>query len=140
MDVGLIEKRQSDFQNIDMNENLDIIGFVIGGAVVLYIFIKTSKFYLGNKYISKFIVDYYTDLGMQTLSISRLNVTERIKYGVPISIFWLYNYYFGFLSGKIIMLRKVEVSNNDKEYINYVELQVKNNEIISFKEFESFEY
>lgn len=123
-----------------MNENLDIIGFVIGGAVVLYIFIKTSKFYLGNKYISKFIVDYYTDLGMQTLSISRLNVTERIKYGVPISIFWLYNYYFGFLSGKIDYVRKVEVSNNDKEYINYVELQVKNNEIISFKEFESFEY
>jgi len=123
-----------------MENKIELIGIIISFVVTLYFGYKTYQLFISNNKICQLITKHYAEKGLEVTSINRLSLTEKIKYGVPISIFWFYSYYFGFLTGKIDYVRKVEIEKpNDILLLKYVELQVSKKEIISFKEFESYE-
>jgi hypothetical protein len=123
-----------------MPQDSQIFGHIISAIVIIFIFLKTYQLFIGNDKIRKVITEHYANKGFIVSNIARLKTVEKLKYGVPISIFWFYTYYFGFLSGKIDYVRKVEITLDEKEYIKYVELRVHKKVIVSFKEIDSYEF
>ena len=87
------------------------------------------------------IQDHYSSQNLTIESISKLNTTEKLKYGEPpVGLFRVYNYYFGILTGKIEYTRKVEVIDDDNnELTKYVELEIRNKKLAGFKEFDSYD-
>lgn len=123
-----------------MEKPFEIISFIFSLVIMLYLAYRTFQLFISNDKLTEFITKHYSDKGLEVSSISRLGTTEKIKYGVPISIFWIYSYYFGFLTGKISYVRKVEIEkDNDSLLLKYVEIQISKKEIIYFKEFDSYE-
>lgn len=122
-----------------MEPGFIIFGLVSTTIILIYIITKTRHLYLSKDKIEDSIVKYYEKKGLFVNDISDLNFTERLKYGVPIiSIFRLYSYFFGFLTGKIDYVRKVETfDKKDNEYTKYIELTVQGKDTISLKEFAS---
>jgi hypothetical protein len=118
-----------------------IFGFISTSIILIYVIIKIRSLYIGEDKINKEIIEYYENKELTVINISKLNLIERMKYGVPIiSIFRIYSYYFGLLSGKIDYVRKIElIDKKENEYTKYVELFVQGKEIISFREFASCE-
>lgn len=118
-----------------------IFGVVFTTIIVIFIFTKIRHLYLSDDKIENAIIKYYEKKGLIVNDVSELNFTERIKYRVPIiSIFRLYSYYFGFLSGKINYVRKVDtVDKKDNEHTKYIELTVQGKDVISVKEFASYD-
>jgi hypothetical protein len=121
-----------------MEQGTTIFGLIFGSVILIYIFIKTRHLYQNDDKIRESIIQYYENKGLIVIDVYNLNIKERIKYGVPlIPIFGLYSYYFGFMSGKIDYVRKVDViDNNDNDYTKYIELQIQGHDRISLKEFE----
>ena len=123
-----------------MDENFEIIGLIFASIIMLFLVYRSYQLIISKDKLNQFISRHYSEQGLEVTSISTLGMTERIRYGVPISFFWFYNFYFGFLTSKISYVRKVEIEiNSDSLLLKYVELQISNKEIISFKEFDSYE-
>jgi hypothetical protein len=80
-------------------------------------------------------------LRIKVADIYKLNLTEKIKYGVPINIILRLNgYMFSFFSLKINTVRKVELKDlNDNEQTKYIELVIKKRKLISVNEFDSYD-
>lgn len=108
--------------------------------MIVYLSYKIYKLYLNETNIKNYIDSHYTSKGLQVDKISKLNFTEKIKYGVPIiPMLRMLSYYFGISSNQIDYVRKVELSDNkNDEYTKYVELIIKNKVIISIREFASY--
>lgn len=122
-----------------MDPEFIIVGVVSTSFILIYIFTKTRNLYLSKDKIEDSIIKYYDKNGFIVNNVADLNITERLKYGVPIiSIFRLYSYFFGFFSGKIDYVRKVEiVDGKNIKRTKYIELTVHGKDTISFKEFAS---
>lgn len=125
-----------------MDQRLDILVLILTTIILFYIFFQTYRLLVGNKKLNKSIIDHFQCKGFIVLSISKLNINERIKYRVSlIPILWIYSQFFGFLSDRIDLVRKVELSSKSgKEYIKYIELQIQRNDSISVNEIDSYEY
>jgi|GEM_PF-4510920 len=94
-------------------------------------------------YADELIREHYRNKGQQVLSISKLKISEKIKYGVPISpVIRLYVSPFSFLSGsKGSVCRSVEtVGDSGKEYICYVEVSFTGRDATSINEFDCYEF
>lgn len=108
---------------------------------MIFIFFRTYQLYVGNNKIKNAIVKHYQDQGFDVTKISGLNLTERIKYGVPlIPVFRMYNYYFGIFSGKIDYVQKATIiDRNGNESLKYVELKIRRKKVMAFNEFDSYD-
>jgi hypothetical protein len=109
-----------------MESGFLIFGVVFTVIITIFFFTRIRQLYLSDDKIEDAIINYYEKKGLVVNDVSELNFTEKIKYGVPIiSIFSLYSYYFGFLSGKIDYVRKVDtIDKKDNEHTKYIELTV----------------
>jgi len=124
-----------------MEQYIAIFGYFFSIGLTGYFIYRVSRLYIGEDKIYNYILEYYQQKGITVNDISELELTERLKYGVPIiSIFRIYNYMFGIFTGKIDYTRKVNVSDKkNKEYIKYIELIYHGKKRIEIKEFESYE-
>lgn len=122
-------------------ETLIIINNVISGLLLTFIIIKIYYGYITDTQIDYLIREHYENLKVNVVDISRLNLTEKIKYGVPINfLLRLYGYMFSFFSLKINSVRKVELKDiNDNEQTKYIELLFKKRKLILCKEFDSYD-
>ena len=124
-----------------MSENFEIIGMGLFPVFMLILAYRSNQLVVGSDKLNEYITRHYSEQGLEITSISRLVIPERIRYVVPpVLVLWFYSFYFGFWTGKISYVRKVEIEkNNDSLLLSYVELQISKKEVISFKEFDSYE-
>ena len=118
-----------------------IINCVISGLLLIFLIIKIYYSFITNRQIDHLIIEHYESLGFSVADINNLNLTEKIKYGVPINfLLRLYGYVFSFFSLKINPVRKVELMDlNNNEQTKYIELVIKKRKLISINEFDSYE-
>jgi len=121
-------------------ETFVIINNVISGLLLTFIIIKIYYSYITKTQIDYLITEYYENLKMNVVDIYKLNLTEKIKYGVPINaLIRFYGYFFTLFSLKIKPVRKVELKDrNDNEQTKYIELVIKKRKLILCKEFDSY--
>lgn len=121
-------------------ETFVIINNVISGLLLTFIIIKIYYSYITKSQIDYLITEYYKNLQMNVVDIYKLNLTEKIKYGVPINaLIRFYGYFFTLFSLKIKPVRKVELKDkNDNEQTKYIELVIKKRKLILCKEFDSY--
>ncbi|WP_430932660.1 hypothetical protein [Saccharicrinis sp. 156] len=120
-------------------EYLEIINLFISVIVFSVIGYRLSQLFIGSDKLDFFIYNHYKQKGPDNLIIDELTFKEKIKYSVPISIFRVYNYFFGIFTGKISYVRKVEIQNrNASVNIIFIELQIRNKKLFSIKEFDSY--
>ncbi len=121
-------------------ETFVIINNVISGLLLTFIIIKIYYSYITKTQIDYLITEYYKNLQMNVIDIYKLNLTEKIKYGVPINaLIRFYGYFFTLFSLKIKPVRKVELKDkNDNEQTKYIELVIKKRKLILCKEFDSY--
>jgi|AntAceMinimDraft_17_1070374.scaffolds.fasta_scaffold239279_1 hypothetical protein len=122
-------------------ETFIIINNVISGFLLTFLIIKIYYSYITDRQINYLINEYYENLKVNVVDISKLNLTEKIKYGVSINfLLRLYGYLFSFFSLKIKLVRKVELKDlNDNEQTKYIELVIKKRKLILYKEFDSYD-
>ena len=122
-------------------ETFIIINNVISGLLLTFLIIKIYYSYITDTQIDYLITEHYENLKMNVVDIYKLNLTEKIKYGVPINfLLRLYGYLFSFFSLKINPVRKIELKDlNDNEQTKYIELVIKKRELILCKEFDSYD-
>ncbi|MEZ5009121.1 MAG: hypothetical protein R2753_13300 [Chitinophagales bacterium] len=118
-----------------------ITSIVISIIPIGFVLFRIHQLSIRKDKIRKAIDEYYSEKGFKVSCINLLNISERIKYGVPISIAWFYTYYFGIISGKMEHLRKVDVQNQSKDdFIKYIVFDVSKRKIISIKEIDSYQF
>jgi len=124
-----------------LEENFGIfISLIIVAFFIAYLFYSLHK----KKYeLLEIITDHYQEGNLEVTGILRLNMRERMRYGAPIVPFLSFVSYsnnFVRRSSDIDCLRKVElIDENDNEFTKYVEVLVENNEVVSFREFDSYD-
>lgn len=124
-----------------MESILLIINFTFSGLLLTFLIIKIYYNYISETQIDFIIIEHFKNLKLNVVDIYKLNLTEKIKYGVPInSLFRFYGYFFAFFSFKIKPVRKVElIDNNENEQTKYIELVIKKRKLISCNEFDSYD-
>ena len=124
-----------------METGITILGFAVTSIIFVLIIIQLRHLFLSDNTINDEIAKHYEKNGLLVDYVAKLNITEKMKYGVPIiPIFRFYSYYFGFFTGKIDYIRKVCVTDQmNNEQTKYVELTVQGKEIISFNEFAAYD-
>ncbi len=124
-----------------MGANFEIFSFIISILVLTYLIYKIYKFHTNYQYVDTIISDHYENEEMYVEGISKLNLSEKIKYGVPVSsIFTLYWNSFGLINPESRFVRKVELIDEEKNtYTKYVELIIDNETLSSFNEFDSYD-
>lgn len=122
-------------------ETFIIINNVISGLLLTFIIIKIYYSFITDSQIDNIVNDYYENLRINVADIYKLNLTEKIKYGVPINfLIRFYGYIFSFFSLKIKPVRKVELKDlNNNEQTKYIELVIKKRKLISINEFDSYD-
>jgi|GEM_PF-6928812 len=107
---------------------------------VYFVLISSSK-------LDELIRNYYESDKFQILLISKLSLNEKIRYreSSSLSMFFSYRQVELFTPSFLrkqgeSFFRVIEFKDsNDKEYQVYVEIQIKNQEILEVKEFDSYE-
>ncbi|NOZ48171.1 MAG: hypothetical protein GXO79_15540 [Chlorobi bacterium] len=119
-----------------------ITNYVISGFLITFLTIKIYYSYISETKIDNLITENYNKLEMNVINISKLNLTEKIKYGVPLNLLIrFYGHLFTFFSLKIKPVRKVElIDKNDNEYIKYIELVIRKRKLILCNEFDSYNF
>jgi len=122
-------------------ETFIIINNIISGLLLTFLIIKIYYSFITDKQIDYLITEHFENLKMHDVEIYKLNVTEKIKYGVPLNfLFRYYGHLLSFFSLKIKPVRKVELKDrNDIEQTKYIELVIKKRELILCKEFDSYD-
>jgi hypothetical protein len=122
-----------------MKSSFEIVMYLLNSIIFIWIIWRIYRLYISDGKLEIAINEYYSKSGLTVINISKLNMTEKIKYGVPISVFRVYSYYFGLFSGKIEYVRKIElIDKHENEYTKYVEFLIRNKAIVNFKEFDSY--
>lgn len=109
------------------------------GYFIFTIYNRQNKLKLADEQIR----DYYREKGHDVQGISKLNMTERIKYGVPMSPYISFYYSpFRFLNpADQSICRSVESTDDSgKEYISFVEVSFSSRKGTSLKEFDIYEF
>ncbi|MFB6342773.1 hypothetical protein ACE1ET_13675 [Saccharicrinis sp. FJH62] len=124
-----------------METTVSVINYVINGLVFVLIIVKIYYSYISNAKVNFLITEYYAELKLNVLNIDKLNLTEKIKYGVPInSLFRFYGFFFTIFSLKTKPVRKVELDDiKGNEFTKYIEVVIKKRKLISCNEFDSYE-
>lgn len=109
-------------------------------GVGTFLFYRIYRLHISSERLNQYVIEYYESKGLTVEGVYKLNTTDRLKYGVPVIGFLrIYNYYFGIYTGKIEHTRMVELlDQQQKEYTKYIELTVRNKQVSSLKEFESY--
>lgn len=123
-------------------ETITIIYNVISVLLLAFLIVKIYYCFITDSQIDHLIIEHYENLRITVADINKLNLTEKIKYGVPVNFFLrLYGYLFSFFSLKIKPVRKLELKDrNNNEQIKYIELVIKKRKLISINEFESYDF
>lgn len=92
--------------------------------------------------IDNLTIDYFEKLGFSDVCICKLNIKEKIRYGVPINtLVRIYGFFFTFFSLKTRIIRKVELKDrNQNEQTKFIELTIKKRKLIFCKEFDSYSF
>lgn len=124
-----------------MLEYFEVISLLFFSVFIIFLAYRLYQLVVSGEELNEYITRHYSEQGLEVTSISRLGIPERIRYGVPpVLVLWFYSFYFGFWTGKISYVRKVEIEKSkDSLLLSYVELQISKKEVISFKEFDSYE-
>ena len=113
--------------------------FIVAGIGLIFI---TGRNYLqSNIDVRDFIITHYRNENMIINKISELNFTEKLKYRVPFLKYLNRNdLYSTILNSPKSYNRKVELTDKDgNEFTKYVEIIVKDRNVISFKEYDSYD-
>ena len=106
---------------------------IINFFLLLFFSYRIKRLFVSNQEIERLIYKYFEKNDNDIINIELFNSKEKIRYRIPLfSIFRIYNYSFGIISGKIEFYRKVEIISNNKTMINYVEI-INDNKNINFK-------
>lgn len=118
-----------------------IINSVISGLLLTFLIIKIYYSFITNSQIDHLIIEHYENLRISVACINKLNLTEKIKYGVPIIfLLRLYGYLFSLFSLNINPVRKVALTDlNNNEQTKYIELVIRKRKLISINEFDSYD-
>jgi hypothetical protein len=123
-----------------VDENFKIIQAIVICISVLYAILKASQLYINESKLHQFISQYYGEKNIKLFDVSKLNSKEKIRYGVPVFIFIFYSYAIALNTGKVSYVRKVEIEDEKGvQMLKYIEMEISKNEIISFKEIDSYE-
>lgn len=117
---------------------LTMLGIV--AAVLLFQFYRRSS---GLSVLEQLLREYYSEEGIEILSISKLKMADKLKYGILVSPFVsLYTSAFRFfLPSPESHYRLVETKDaSGKEHLRYVEITFKSKTGMSVKEFDSYEF
>ena len=122
-------------------ETFAIINNIISGLLLIFIIIKIYYSYITKSQIDTLIIEHYRNLKIKVIDIYKLNLTEKIKYGVPINILIrFYGYFFTLFSLKTKPVRKVElIDENNNEQTKFIELVIKKRKLILCNEFDSYD-
>ena len=111
-------------------------------VVFLLFLYRIFNGYLTTVEINNKMTKYLKEKGKSQIEIYKLNLAEKLKYGVP--TIWLLGQFYR-LEPLLLKLEyvdsfKIEYKDSEnKEWTKYVEVTFKNKEIISYSEFDSFE-
>jgi hypothetical protein len=128
-------------ENLQTEELITAMAFVtlFVGYLAYQIHNRQNKL----KLVDEEIRDFYLKKGRKVLSISKLSMAERLKYGVPMSpyISFYYSTFSFFRMENQSVCRSVEsVDETSKEYISYVEVSFSGNDGMAVNEFEVYEF
>jgi len=118
--------------NFELIQNLSfLIGFILFIVKAYYSYISKSK-------LEEIINIYFEKRYGKNIEISELNITDKLKYRVPIGMFKFNSRYFSKLSTTYV--RRVDINiTDDNTNVIYVDIEVKKREIISVTEFDKYE-
>lgn len=114
-----------------------IIGLFI--AFFVYQIINKLKSF---KVMDEMIIKHYAENDLEVTFMSRLNISEKIKYGVPINPFLsFYRTSLGsFSNADSSLYRKVEtIDKGNNEQIRYLQIDLSNSKI-TVNEFDVYEF
>lgn len=117
---------------------LEII-LIIGIAIAFfYIGIQTQIF--NKSIVTDFIISHYENINLVVSKIHKLDPAERFKYGVSVFSFLHFNNNMLPRKSPTNYSRKVELFDKDgNEYTKYIEIRIRDNEVIDFNEFDSYD-
>ncbi len=116
---------------------------VMVAAVALFLSYQVYNRYVSLKTVEQLLKDYYGESGIEVISISKLKVAQKLKYGVPLNPFIsLYTSPLKIFSAlDETICRSVETADaSGKEHIRYVEINFTAGKGISVNEFETYEF
>lgn len=122
---------------------MEIVTYVVNVLLLIWLIIQFFYRYVTGKQIELIITNYYIDLGLEVKEISKLTLTERIKYGVPLNfIMSIYGFFFTIFSRLgDNHFRKIETVNEDnEEQIVYIDLYIKKRKLVELKEFKKYNF
>ena len=116
---------------------------VMVAAVALFLSYQVYNRYMSLKTVEQLLKDYYGELGIEVISISKLKVAEKLKYGVPLNSF--VSFYTSplkiFSALDESFCRTVETADaSGKEHIRYVEINFTAGKGIKLNEFDTYEF
>lgn len=125
---------------------LDLFVRFIGVALFLIYAVFTISLLRKNKReLFEIITNHYQEKELGVTHVLKLNIREKMRYGVPIIPFLSFvsysSVYFSRSNNDIDYVRKVElVDEEGNEFTKYVDILVENKKVVSFKEFDSYDF
>lgn len=109
------------------------------------LFFSFVLFQVNNKFISTkdlitLIDPLYSNSEFKITEISKLGITEKLRYGVPSSLFALYSAFFNLFTrfDKSHFRRIERVDKEGNEEVIYLEIKVKRRKYIAHNEFDKY--
>lgn len=118
--------------DLELIQNLSfLIGFILFLIKAYYSYISKSK-------LEEIINIYFEKRYGKNIEISELNITDKLKYRVPIGMFKFNSRYFSKLSTTYV--RRVDINHiGGSTDVIYADIEVKLRKIISVTEFDKYE-
>lgn len=121
---------------------MEIIGILFISTLCAYFLYQLYLKILFVNSIDEFAKEYYAEQEVIIESISKLNVTEKLKYGVPvIPFFSFYSSSYSFITQmEETYFRKIETTDKaGSEQIRYLEISFTKNGL-EYNEFDVYEF
>ena len=118
----------------------ELVGIAFILLLLIFVFIKVNSVVVDNKQIRNLLTEFYANKEMKVRAIYKLNLSEKLKYGVIVnSILRIYSYFIPFY--RINYFRKLEIVDcTENESTKYVEVSISNESLISCVEFDSYNF
>nr|WP_321409609.1 hypothetical protein [uncultured Carboxylicivirga sp.] len=113
-------------------------------GVSVFLFIQSKQLNDSSGLLEEYLKGYYRSKGLELLSISKMTMTDRVKYRIPVSPFvsLLNTGPSLFMSRQPIKIYRVLETSNEKgtEFLHYVEIIFLEGGDFSVSEFDSYEF